>query len=198
MGARQGGSIPEGVAAVLHYSNSGGLALWGRDVGLNAADGEGPGRFPVQGWKEDHGETTVAKEVQDLDIPATGGDNERGGNGGDTDFNSPEAEYGRAIYCNAANSRPMQAGHLAARYAVFLAVVVIDGDIPEGSARKGSVSSGGNGVGVRGRAGQGRGRRRRGGVPGSEWLQWSGVERIGVEWSGVERSGAEWSGAEDD
>ena len=72
-GARQGGSRPEGVVGVLHRSDSGGLALWVGDVGINAADGEGPGQFPVQGRKEYHGETTVAKEGREMDIPANGG-----------------------------------------------------------------------------------------------------------------------------
>ena len=48
-GARQVGSIPKGVAGVLHCSDPGGLDLWVGDVGINVADGEGPGQFPVQG-----------------------------------------------------------------------------------------------------------------------------------------------------
>ena len=87
--AWQEGSRPEFVAGVLHCINSSGIALWGRDLGLNAGDGEGPGYFPLQGHEEDHGETTVAKEGRELDIPAAGGENEGGGNGGDTDINSP-------------------------------------------------------------------------------------------------------------
>ena len=147
-------------------------------MGINAADGEGPGQFLVQGCKEDHGETTTAKEGRELDIPAAGGDNEGGGNGGDTDFNSPEAEYSCAIYCDTADHGPMRSGHPEARRAGVSEVVGIDGDIPEGSARKGGGSSGGNGVRVRvrGRAGRGCGRRGRGGLPGSERVQWSGVE----------------------
>ena len=80
-------------------------------MGINTADEEGPGQFPVQGHEEDHGETTAAKEGQELDIPAAGGGNEGGGNGGDTYINSPEVEYGCAIYCDADDYGPMQAGH---------------------------------------------------------------------------------------
>ena len=58
-------------------------------------------------------------------------------------------------------------------------VVRTDRDIPEGSARKGGGSSGGNGVGFRGQARQGHRRRRQGGVPGSERVQWSRVEQGG-------------------
>ena len=180
-GDRQGGSRPKGISGVLHCSNSGGLDLWGGDVGLNAKNGEGPGQFPVQVCEEDHRETTAAKEGWELDIPAAGGDNEGGRNGGDTDFNSPEAEYGCAIHCDAADFGPMQAGQPADRRAGVSVVVGIDGDRPEGSAREGGSSSGGNGngFGVRGRAGQGRDRNRRGGVPGSERVQWSGVDQGG-------------------
>ena len=92
-GARQGGSRPEGVAGVLHRIESGGLALWVGDVGINVADGEGPGQFPFQGRKEDHGDTAVAKEGWDLDIPAVVRNNEVDGNGGDIDLKSPEAEW---------------------------------------------------------------------------------------------------------
>ena len=74
-GSWQGGSRPEGVAGVLHCSDSGDLALWVGYVGINAAGGEGPGKFPVQGREEDHGETTVVKEGRELDIPADGGNN---------------------------------------------------------------------------------------------------------------------------
>ena len=60
-------------------------------------------------------------------------------------------------------------------------VVVTDRDRPEGNAKKGGGSSDGNGVrvGVRGQAGRDRGRRGQGGVPGSERVQWSGVDRGG-------------------
>ena len=77
-------------------------------MGINVADGEGPVKFPVQGREEYHGETAAAKEVRELDIPAVGGNNEGDGNGGDKDINSPEAEYGCAIHCDAADSGPVQ------------------------------------------------------------------------------------------
>ena len=181
--AQQGGSRPVGVLGVLHLSDSGGLALWVGDLGINVADGEGPGQFPVQGRESDHWETAMAKEGRDMDIPANGRNNEGYGNGGNTDLNSPEAEYGRTIHCDAANSGLMRTGHLAARRAGVLVVVGTDGDRTEGSAREGDGSSGGNGnrsgSRVRGRSGRGRGRKRRGGVPGSERVQWRGVERGG-------------------
>ena len=109
-----------------------------------------------------------------MDIPAICRNNEGHGNGGDKDINSPEAEYGRAIHCDAADSGPVRKGHLAARRAGVLAVVGTDRDRTERSAREGGGSSGGNGngrgfgFGVRGRAGRVRRRKRGGGgVPGS-------------------------------
>ena len=57
----------------------------------------------------------MVKEGQELDIPAVGGNNEGDRNGGDKDINSTEAEYGRAIHCNSADSGPVQTGHPEAR-----------------------------------------------------------------------------------
>ena len=116
------------------------------------------------------------KEGRDLVIPTPGRGTEGGRNGGDTDINYPEAEYGRAIYCDAADSGPMRTGHPAARSAGVLAVVGEGGDRPGGSAETGGSISGDIGYGVIGGVVRGRGRRR-GGVPGSEGVQRSGVER---------------------
>ena len=97
-------------------------------------DGEGPGQFPVQGREEDHMEATTATEGRELEIPTAGGGNEGGGNGGDTDIYYTEAEYGRAIYCDTADSGPMRAGHPAARSVVVSEVVGAGRDRPGGSA----------------------------------------------------------------
>ena len=164
-----------------HSGHSGGPALWGGDLGPNSADGEGPGQFPVQGRAEDYGEATAETEVRELGIPTAGGGNKGGGNGGDTDIYYTEAEYGRAIYCDTADSGPMRAGHPAARSAGVSEVVVAGGDRPRGIAETGGGIS--NKIGDRyvfkGGVGQGDDQgsgRRRGGVSGSEWVQWSGVE----------------------
>ena len=82
-----------------------------------------------------------------------------------------EAEYGRAIYCDAADSGPMRAGHSAARSVGVLEVVGAGGNIPGGSAETGGGIRNKIRDGVRGGVGRGadRGRgRRRGGVSGSE------------------------------
>ena len=97
-------------------------------------------------------------------LPTAGGGTEGSGNGGDTDVYYREAEYGRAIYCDADNSGPMRAGHLAARSSGVLEVVEAGGNRPGGSAETG----GGISDNIRDRvreevgrgADQGRGRRR--------------------------------------
>ena len=53
-GARQGGCGLKGVKGVLYRRDPGGVALWVRDVGIDGADGEGPGQLPVQGREENH------------------------------------------------------------------------------------------------------------------------------------------------
>ena len=83
------------------------------------------------------------------------------------------------------DSEPVRTGHLAARRAGVSSVVGIDKDRPEGSAGEGGGSSSGTrnrsgfGFGVRGRTVRGCGTNRGGGFPGSERVQWIGVERGG-------------------
>ena len=148
-GSRKGGSRPKGVKGVQKRHDTGGFALWVGDVGVNGAYGEGPGQFTVQGGKEDHGEEAATKEGREMVLLAIGESNEGDGDVGDKDINYPEAEYGRKIYYDAADSGPMRAGHPAARRAGVSAVVGTDRDRPDGSARKGGSISGGNIVGVR-------------------------------------------------
>ena len=104
-------------------------------MGVCGTDGEGPGKFPVQGSEEDHRETAAAKEGRELDLPAVGSNNEGYGIGGDKDINYPEAEYGRAIHCGAADSGPMRKVHPLSRHVGVLVVMGTEGDIPEESAR---------------------------------------------------------------
>ena len=77
---------------------------------------------------EDHRESAEAQEGRDLVLPFVGGSDEGGRNRSDTDVNTLEAEYGRAIYCDAADSGPVQKGHSSARRAGSPAVVVTEGD----------------------------------------------------------------------
>ena len=114
-----------------------------------------------------------------MGIPTAGGGNEGGGNGGNTDIYYTEAEYGHAIYCDAADSGPMQAGHSAARSMGVLEVVGAGGNIPGGRAETGGGISNKIRDGVRGGVGQvsdqGRGRSQ-GRVSGSKRVKWIGTE----------------------
>ena len=94
----------------------------------DSEDGEGPGQFSVQGRAEDHREAAAAREGQDMVLPFVGRSNEGDRDGSDTDINPTEAEYGRAIYCDTADSGPVRKGHPEARRAGSLAVVGTYGD----------------------------------------------------------------------
>ena len=101
------GSILEGVEDLLYSVRPGSPTLWGGDLVPPSKDGKGPGEFSVQGREEDHWEATTAKERRDLGIPTAGGGKEGSRDGGDTDIHHTEAEYGRTIYCDTADSGPM-------------------------------------------------------------------------------------------
>ena len=113
---------------VLHRRDTGCFALWVGDIGADGEDGEGFGHFLVQSCAEYHGEATAAREGRDLVLPFVGGRNEGDRDGSDTDINPPEAEYGRAIYCDAADYGPVQKGHPASRRTGSSAVVVTNRD----------------------------------------------------------------------
>ena len=178
-GSELGGSIPEDVEELVYSGHPGGPTLWGGDLGPHSEDGEGPGKFSVQGREEDHWEATAEKERRDLGIPTPGRGTEGSMNGGDADVHNMEAEYSPAIYCDATNSGTMRAGHSAARSAGVSAVVGAGPDRPGGSAETGGGINDEIRDRIRGGVGQvsKRGRRRRqGGVSGSKRVKWSGVE----------------------
>ena len=97
-------------------------------MGSGEEDGIGPGQFSVQGRAEAHGVAASAREIRYLVIPFVGSNNKGGRDRPGTDINPLEAEYGRAIYCDAADSGPVQKGHQAARRAGSPEVVGTDRD----------------------------------------------------------------------
>ena len=97
-------------------------------MGDDSEDGEDPGHFLVQGRAEDYGEAAAAREGRELVLPFVGGSNEGDRDCADTDVNPPEAEYGRAIYYDIADSGPVQKGHHAAGHAGSPSVVGTDED----------------------------------------------------------------------
>ena len=117
-----------GVTNTLHRRDTGSSSLRVGNMGSDEEDGKGPGQFSFQGRAEDHGEAAVAQEGRDLVLPFVGGSNEGGRDFPDTDVNPPEVEYGRAIYCDAADSEPVRKFHQAARRAGILVVVGTDRD----------------------------------------------------------------------
>ena len=79
-------------------------------MGSDEEDGIDPGQFSVQGRAEAHGEAAAAREGRErryLVLPFVDRSNEGGRDRPETDVNPPEAEYGRAIYCDAADSGPV-------------------------------------------------------------------------------------------
>ena len=177
-------------------------------MGPHKEDGVSPGRLPGQGCEVVNREIASPGEGWTMVLPVPGRGNEGGGDSADSDVDPSEAEHGRTIYCDAADSGPMQGGSETAGGTGPKEMMEVDGDRLEGGQGKGGskgrrLSGGGGGAGVDGlgigarsrHTGGDRGRHQGGGVPGCKRLQWSGVERSGAEWSGVERSGAEWSGA---
>ena len=85
-------------------------------------------------------------------LPIPGGGNEGGGDCADSEFYPPEAEDGRAIYCDAFNSGPVWRGSKTARGTGTKAVGGADRDgLEEGQGKgvsKGRRSGGGGGARV--------------------------------------------------
>ena len=80
-------------------------------MGSDKEYGKGPEQFSVQGHAEAHEEAFTEREGWEgryLVLPFVGGSNEGGRDCPGTDVNPPEAEYVRAIYCDAADSGPVQ------------------------------------------------------------------------------------------
>ena len=128
-----------------------------------------------------------------LPLPGGGPKGGRGSEG--QEIGPPETEYGRAIYCDTTNSGALRGGREAVGDTSSTEMVgavrnrldVGEGEGGSGSgaggSERGSVGDTGTGIGIgigpRPHAGWDCGRHRGGGVPGSQWIQWGGVERGG-------------------
>ena len=73
----------------------------------DAEYGVSPGRLPGQGCKVPNRESALPWEGWAVVLPIPGGSNEGGGGRADQDVDPSEAEYGRAIYCDATDSGNM-------------------------------------------------------------------------------------------
>ena len=143
-------------------------------MGTHPRDGAGPGYIPAQGCATDHREATKETWGQELGVPAIGRGNRGSGIREDQKVCHEEAEYGRAVYCDATNSGPLLVGHSADGREGVSEVVGSGRHQLGGGKEEGDRGSNGLRVGV----GLGIERRpgRRGGVEGSEQVEWSGVE----------------------
>ena len=74
-------------------------------MGPDTQDGAGPGQLPEKGCATAHQE--AAEEGGEMVILSDGGSEGGCGLQRDWGLHHKEAEYGRAIYCNAANSGPL-------------------------------------------------------------------------------------------
>ena len=121
-------------------------------------------------------------------LPFPGGGDEEGGDRADSDVDPSEADHGRAIYFDVADSGPLRGGGETAGDTGPNEMVGADGDRLEYGQGKGGIegwrrrgSDGRAGVdglvlGAQSRhTGGYRGRNQGGGVPGSKRLQWSGA-----------------------
>ena len=126
-------------------------------------------------------------------LPLPGGGFKGGGGSEGQYISPPETEYGRTIYCDATDSGALRGVRETAGDTSPTAVVGAVGnllEIGEGEGSSGSGMSGskrgsvgdigiGSGIGPSPHAGVDRGRHQGGGVAGSQWFQWGGVEQGG-------------------
>ena len=75
-------------------------------MGPHQEDEEDPGKFSIQGCKEDHREASAARDGWEMGLPASGGGTGGSGARGDKEAGTKEAEHGPAIYFNATDSGP--------------------------------------------------------------------------------------------
>ena len=97
---REGGRS-EGVGAFFQGCDSGGVVVWSGDVGTDPQDEAGLEYFSNQGLATAHWEASEETGGWELGIPLIGGGNGGSRLRGDWDILQEEAEYSRALYCNA-------------------------------------------------------------------------------------------------
>ena len=177
MDSEPGGGRSEGVGTFLNGGGTCGVAVWGGDVDPHPEDGGGPGQFPKQGRKEDHRDSAAATGGWELGIIVSGGGTGRSGFRRDKEVGHKEAEHGRTVYCDVTNSGPLREGHSAAGSEGVSSVAGTGRYRLGGGEKAGDGGKDGIGVGIGGRVGRGieRGLGRRGGVSGSEQVEWSGM-----------------------
>ena len=99
-----GGGRSDSVGKFLKSGGTGGVDVWGGDVGAHPKDGAGPGYLPSQGRAKYHRETTEETGIWESGLPAIGGGNVRIRLRGDQEIHHKEAEHSCKVYYDAINS----------------------------------------------------------------------------------------------
>ena len=192
-GTGRGGS--ESVTQFLYCCDTAGPSLRGGVVGTYQEDGFCPGRLPGKGSTAVDRTTAPPGEGRKVGLPLPGGCSQGGRGREGQDIGPPDTEYGRAINFDTTDSGALRGGGAAAGDTCTTAVVGAIGNILESGEGKGGMGSGtggsnhggdvdtgiGNGsrLGASPHEGVDHGQHRGGGVPGSQWFQWGGIERGG-------------------
>ena len=102
-----GGGGSEGVGTFFQDGDTGSVVVWGGDVGTDPQEGAGPEYFSTQGCATAHWEEAEETGVRELGTTLIVGGNIGSRLRGDWKMCHEEAEYGRALYCDTNNSRPL-------------------------------------------------------------------------------------------
>ena len=112
-GAWMGGGGCADIGDVLHRGSSGSTPLQVRDVVYVPADWESAGRISPSGGTDNYGADTIEALGQDMDVPSSGGDDNRCGCEGGRDIFRPPLEHLCAVYHNKAQYESFSGGGVA-------------------------------------------------------------------------------------
>ena len=96
--------VLSGIGVLLQRVSAGGVYFQVRDVGPYSLDGAGTEKLSAQGHATAHWMEAKAAGGGELGLYSSGGGNDGSGLQGDWVLHHEEAEYGRAIYCDATDS----------------------------------------------------------------------------------------------
>ena len=103
----QGGGESAGVRIFLLSHRPISVDLWCRGVGDYPPHGTSPGGFPRLGGAETYGAAAMAESGWKLVVHLNGGGERGGGFLANGNLHLTKAEYGRKVYLDATNYRPM-------------------------------------------------------------------------------------------
>ena len=101
------GGRSESVEAFFQGGDPGGVVVWGGDIGTDPQDGAGPEYFSTQVLATAHREVAKETGTGELLITFIGGGTGGCRLRGDWDVRHEEAEYSRALHCDAADYWPL-------------------------------------------------------------------------------------------